>query len=83
MQTSKLEKTVESVVEKLQKLKVNDHLVSELQWCLGSYRNDNNPSGLLEKGNIALVLLKQVKEKNSRSVSKKLIEDLEKAVILA
>ncbi len=80
MPISTLEKTVESVVEKLQKLKTDEALTAELQWCLGSYRFDQNPSGLLEKGSVALERLKAEKEKNSRAVSKKLIEDLEKVV---
>jgi len=73
-----LEKTVELALEKLSKLKVNEQLVSELKWCLESYRADHNPVGLIEKCRIALEFLKDQKDKNSRLVSKKLIADLEK-----
>ncbi|MBD8487560.1 hypothetical protein IFO69_02255 [Echinicola sp. CAU 1574] len=76
-----LEKTVEATVEKLQKLKIEDQLVSELEWCLGSYRFDSNPVGLIEKSSLALGALKAEKEKNSRAVSKKLLEDLEKVAV--
>lgn len=78
VQIDNLEKTVESALGKLTKLKVNDQVVSELEWCLGSYRADQNPVGLIEKSRRALELLKEQKEKNSRAVSKKLIQDLEK-----
>lgn len=77
-QVDKLERTVESALGKLTKLKGNDQIVADLEWCLGSYKSDHNPVGLIEKSQTALELLKAQKEKNSRSVSKKLIEDLEK-----
>ena len=73
-----LEKSVVSALGKLSKLKVNDKVVSELEWCLGSYKADQNPVGLKEKSRQALQILKEQKEKNSRTVSKRLIEDLEK-----
>jgi len=73
-----IEKTVELALDKLAKLKVNDQLISELKWCLESYRADRNPVGLIEKSRIALEFLKEKKEKNSRAVSKQLIADLEK-----
>ncbi|QDH79586.1 hypothetical protein FKX85_11270 [Echinicola soli] len=78
MKTLTLEKTVEATVEKLQRLKIQDQLIAELQWCLGSFRNDQNPAGLIEKSSVALEALRAEKERNSRAVSKKLIEDLEK-----
>ncbi|GGF16579.1 hypothetical protein [Echinicola rosea] len=78
MKTLTLEKTVEATVEKLQKLKIQNQLIAELQWCLGSYRYDQNPIGLIEKSTVALEALRAEKEKNTRAVSKKLIEDLEK-----
>ncbi|AWW31786.1 hypothetical protein DN752_17540 [Echinicola strongylocentroti] len=78
MKTLALEKTVTATVEKLRKLNIQEQLTEELQWCLGSYRYDQNPSGLIEKSTVALDALKAEKQKNSRAVSKKLIEDLEK-----
>ena len=77
-QVVNLEKTVETALGKLSKLKVNDQIVSELEWCLGSYKADQNPVGLIEKSRKALEVLKEEREKSSRAVSKKLIEDLEK-----
>lgn len=81
MKKDTLEKTVENTIVKLNQLKLNDTLAAELQWCLGSYRHDNNPDGLLEKSQMALALLKDKKEKNSKAVSRKLIDDLEKLTI--
>jgi hypothetical protein len=78
VQGDALEKTVELALEKLLRLKVNNQLISELEWCLGSYKADRNPVGLIEKSREALELLKEQKEKSSRTVSKKLIDDLEK-----
>lgn len=77
-QVVNLEKTVESALGKLSQLKVNDQIVSELEWCLNSYKADQNPVGLIEKTRKALEVLKEQKERSSRAVSKKLIEDLEK-----
>ena len=81
MELALLEKSVEHTIEKLNKLKINEDLAAELQWCLGSYRFDHNPDGLKKKSLLALALLKDVKEKSSRSVSKRLIADLEKAIV--
>lgn len=81
MESSLLEKSVENTVAKLNKLKISGGLTAELEWCLGSYRFNNNPDGLNMKSKLALNLLKEVKEKSSRSVSKKLITVLEKAIV--
>jgi hypothetical protein len=78
MSTKNLEKTVVSTLEKLEKLKLGEQLHAELLWCLNSYKHDNNPVGLVEKSQEALELLKAKREENSKAVSKKLIEDLEK-----
>ncbi|GGZ26729.1 hypothetical protein GCM10007049_19310 [Echinicola pacifica] len=81
MSVQKIEKTVVATVDKLQKLKIEQNLIEELQWCLGSYRNDQNPCGLVEKSALAYEALKALKETNSRAVSKKLLEDLEKIAV--
>ncbi|MGM0945057.1 MAG: hypothetical protein ACQEW9_07715 [Bacteroidota bacterium] len=82
MQVEKMEKTVTETVQKLEKLKLGDSLAAELSWCWFSYKNDQNPVGLVEKSEKALELFKAVREKNSRAVSKKLVEDLEKVLVL-
>ncbi|MEP0712119.1 MAG: hypothetical protein ABJ333_08570 [Algoriphagus sp.] len=80
MQVEKLEKTVPEVVQKLSKLKSGETLAAELSWCWMSFQNDQNPVGVIEKGQQALALFKEAREKNSKAVSKKLVESLEKAL---
>ncbi len=80
MNAEKVEKTITETIQKLEKLKLNDTLVSELSYCCVSFKSDNNPVGVIEKGKKAVEVLKEAREKNSKAVSKKLIEDLEKAL---
>ncbi|WP_209329285.1 hypothetical protein [Lunatimonas salinarum] len=77
MKTGTLEKTAEAALDKIKELKLDEGLMKDLEWCLGSYRYDGVPSGLTEKCQEALYILKEVKEKKPRSVTKKLIESLE------
>jgi hypothetical protein len=77
---TRIEKACEDVLAKLQALKIAQDLQAEIEWCLGSYRNDKNPSGLYEMGEKALIVLSQLAEGNSKAVSKKLITDLKNAV---
>ena len=80
MNAEKVEKTITETIQKLEKLKLNDTLVAELSYCWVSFKSDNNPVGVIEKGRKAVEVLKEARDKNSKSVSKKLIEDLEKAL---
>ncbi|MEN2282312.1 hypothetical protein AAGF08_09250 [Algoriphagus sp. SE2] len=80
MKVEKLEKTIPDVIQKLEKLKLGDSLAAELSWCWVSFKNDNNPVGVIEKSQKAISLFKEIRETNSRAVSKKLIEDLEKSL---
>ena len=79
MKANKMEKLVAEVVGKLEKLNQAD-LASELSWCWVSYKNDQNPVGVIEKSGLALAAFKSARDKNSKSVAKKLVEDLEKAL---
>jgi hypothetical protein len=79
MNSQKMEKVVTPVIEKLEKLS-QVTLAAELSWCWGSYQNDQNASGLVEKSEAALNLFRAAREKNSKSVAKKLVEDLESAL---
>jgi hypothetical protein len=79
MKAEKMEKLVAEVIEKLGKLKFVD-LAADLSWCWVSFQNDQNPEGVIEKASQALAAFKEAREKNAKSVSKKLIEDLEKAL---
>jgi hypothetical protein len=75
-----IETVSEQVLGKLQSLNIEAGLQADIQWCLGSYRHDKNPVGLYEMGHKALPVLKAAAEKNKKSVSAKLIADLEKAL---
>ena len=75
-----IEKVSLDVKEKLESLGIEEQLVSEIEWCLGSFASDKNPAGLYEKAGQALTALKTFKESNPRKVSKKLIDDVERAL---
>lgn len=52
-------------------------IISKLEFCVGSFNYDKNPSGLIEYGHVALEILKEVKKNNPRKISKDLIKSLE------
>ena len=70
----------ETVLQKLESLNLNQRLQSEIQWCLGSYKHDKNPVGLVEKLTEALPLLKAEQAKKTKGITAKLIGDIEKAL---
>ncbi len=76
--TLSIEKVSEQVFKQLQTLKIEGDLRNDIEWCLGSFRHDQNPAGLLDTAVRALVALKEVKAKSAKSVPAKLITDLEK-----
>jgi len=78
----KLQKSCQGALTAFQKLKSNDNsdIQKKLEWCLGSYEHDKNASGLNEFGIKSLEILKSVKAKQPRKVTKKVIDDLEKAI---
>lgn len=80
MQVEKLEKTLPEAVQKLEKVAGGNTLAAELSWCWVSFQNDQNPIGVIQKGLEAVELFKEARAKNSKAVSKKLIESLEKAL---
>jgi len=82
LKNQKIEKACEAALEKFQKIGLDKYtdIQSKLEYVLGSYRYDGNPVGLYEIGEKALKSLKKYKKEKPRLVSKKLIEDLEKAI---
>lgn len=75
-----VEKASEDVLKKIKSLNIEPGLQADIQWCLGSYRNDKNPSGLyimIERG---LQVLKTAAAKNPKAASAKFISDLEKVI---
>lgn len=80
MADQKIVKALEAAKDKLVQLGLEEQLVSEIEWCLGSYSFDGNPSGLFEKGAVALKALEKAKKANDKKVSKKIVDDLAKAL---
>lgn len=80
MSAEKMEKVLIEAKDKLTQLGIEEQLVSEIEWCLGSYAHDHNPAGLFEKGAEAQTALESFKKDNPRKVSKKLLDDLSKAI---
>ena len=79
----KLRNECQAALETLQKLNVTKtaELQAKLEWCIGSYDFDKNPSGLAEFGSQALKELKKIKDKDPKKVTKKLIDGLEGAIV--
>ena len=80
MSVEKLKTSLEAAKDKLASLGIEEALVSEIEWCLGSFAHDGNPDGLYSKGEEAVKALATFKKSNDRKVSKKIISDLEKAL---
>ena len=77
--TEKFRSACEAATQVFEKINKDEYkeLQSKLEYCIGSYDYDKNPSGLYEYGKIALEELKAFKASNPRKVNKKVIEDLE------
>jgi len=75
-----IEKTCEEALKALRTLNLEPQLQADLEWCLGSYRADQNPAGLYEMAGRALILFVEEKKKKTKGVTAKLVGDLEKAL---
>ncbi len=80
--TNKLRTAIENALTAFQKIDAaaNAEIIEKLQFVIGSFDFDQNPIGLYEFGEKALPILTRIKEKNSKLVTKKVIDDLEKAL---
>jgi hypothetical protein len=65
---------------KLQELELDYQLQSEINWCLGSYRNDGNPVGLYLMAERALGIFKVELAAKRKGVAPKLVKDIESAL---
>jgi hypothetical protein len=77
---SSIEKVSEDTLTKLRALNLDQNLQNDIEWCLGSYRADQNPIGLYDAAERALAVLKSEREKKTKGVTAKLISDLEKTL---
>lgn len=77
--SEKLRDACELAAQTFRKINHEDfhEIVSKLEFCIGSYNFDNNPAGLVEFGLQALGMLKEIKKKQPRKVSKDVISGLE------
>ena len=75
-----IEKVCEDSLKKLKAMKAELGLQADIEWCLGSYRHDKNPSGLYVMAERALLVFKGALVKNPKAVPARLISDIEKAL---
>ncbi|PWJ44146.1 hypothetical protein [Sediminitomix flava] len=77
-----IEQACVEALEKFKKTKKNDYtpIIEKIEFLLGSYRYDRNPVGLYEVAEESLSEFKKMRQKNARSVAKKLVENLNKAI---
>lgn len=75
-----LEDAAEDALKKLRELGIDSQLQADLEWCLGSYRADQNPSGLYDMLDRSLAALKTAKENKTKGITAKLTGDLEKVL---
>jgi hypothetical protein len=80
--TEKLRDACELAAQTFRKLSTSEYeaIISKLEFCIGSYNFDKNPSGLYEFGYQALNMLKDVKQKNPRKVNKNVLTSLEQGL---
>jgi hypothetical protein len=65
---------------KLQELELDYQLQSEINWCLGSFRNDGNPVGLYLMAERALAIFKAELAAKRKGIPATLVKDIEKAL---
>jgi hypothetical protein len=75
-----VESASEEALKKLRDLGLDAQLQADLEWCLGSYRADQNPSGLFDVLERSLAALKAAKENKAKGVTAKLTGDIEKVL---
>lgn len=78
--TNNIEQINEDALRKLGELGIEEQLRRDMEWCLGSYRSDQNPVGLYETARRALAVFHAEKQKKTKGITAKLINDLERVV---
>lgn len=78
--TSNIEMVAEDVLTKLKKLNLEPQLQADIEWCLGSYRHDKNPTGLFEMAEKAFGIFKNEQAKKTKGITSKLVDEVEKAL---
>lgn len=75
-----IEKASEDALSKLKTLGIEPQLQADIEWCLGSFKADSNPSGLYQMTERAIAVFAAEKEKKTKGITAKLIADLQKAL---
>lgn len=75
-----IETAARTALAKLRELSLDAQLQADLDWCLGSYSYDKNPSGLYEMVGRAIKVFTAEREKKTKGVTAKLLTDLEKSI---
>ncbi len=75
-----IEAAARTALAKLRELSLDAQLQADLDWCLGSYNFDKNPSGLYEMLGRAIKVFTAERERKTKGVTAKLLTDLEKSV---
>ena len=78
--TSDIENVAEEVLTKLKMLNLEPQLQADIEWCLGSYRHDKNPTGLYEMAERAFGIFKTEQAKKTKGITTKLVLEVEKAL---
>ncbi|HRI78208.1 MAG TPA: hypothetical protein PLR06_01630 [Cyclobacteriaceae bacterium] len=73
-------KICETALAKLGDLNIEHGLQSEINWCLGSFHNDNNPIGLYQMADRSLTVFKAELARKTKGVTAKFVSDIEKAL---
>jgi len=78
--SASIEKVSEEVLEKLKSLDLEQQLQADIEWCLGSYRYDQNASGLIEVLGKAHEALKAAHAKKTKGITATLLSSIEKVL---
>jgi len=78
--TVNLEQAAQTALDKLKSLNIEPQLESQLEWCIGSYRYDQNPVGLLEAVKQSITVFKAEQAKKTKGVTATFISGIEKAL---
>ncbi len=70
----------ETALAKLKALNLDSQLQADMEWCLGSYKHDQNPVGLFETCERALQVFKTEQARKTKGITAKMVIDLEKAL---
>ncbi len=75
-----IEEVCISSLAKLQEIELDYQLQSEINWCLGSFRNDGNPVGLYLMAERALRVFKAEQTAKRKGIPADLIRDIERSL---